>query len=137
MKNYSLGFMFSEDLTKVALIKKEKPEWQKGHLNGIGGQIEEGENPLVCMIREFEEETGVFYELWDKLCVLSNEHFTLHCYSTYSNQVFNLTTTTREQVTVIEVNQLSKHKHIANLDWMIPLAIQQYTEIDYKIEVLQ
>lgn len=43
MKKYVLGFMFStEDRgQKVALIKKLKPKWQAGLLNGIGGKIEQ------------------------------------------------------------------------------------------------
>ncbi len=38
MKNYVAGLMFSQDKTCVALIVKNKPDWQKGLLNGIGGQ---------------------------------------------------------------------------------------------------
>lgn len=59
-KNYVLGFAFSRDGEEVVLIIKQKPDWQKGKLNGIGGKIEpEDESPLHAMIREFKEETGV------------------------------------------------------------------------------
>lgn len=64
MKRYVLGFMFSEDGTQVALIKKTKPEWQAGKLNGIGGKIEEKEAMHEAMIREFEEETGLRHLEW-------------------------------------------------------------------------
>lgn len=56
--NYVVGFMFSEDMRMVALIRKSKPAWQRGLLNGIGGKIEEGETPEFAMMREFCEETG-------------------------------------------------------------------------------
>jgi 8-oxo-dGTP diphosphatase len=57
-KSYVLCFAFSPDLTRVALIQKQKPEWQRGLLNGIGGKIEAGESALDAVRREFAEETG-------------------------------------------------------------------------------
>lgn len=56
--NYVAGFLFSENLLSVALIRKEKPAWQKGCLNAIGGKIEENETPFEAMKREFTEEAG-------------------------------------------------------------------------------
>ena len=55
---YVLGFVFSLDASRVLLIWKNRPEWQKGKLNGIGGKIEEGELPIDAMKREFSEETS-------------------------------------------------------------------------------
>ena len=51
--------MFSEDLKRVVLIKKNKPDWQRGLFNGVGGKIEKAESSFDAMAREFEEETGV------------------------------------------------------------------------------
>jgi len=34
------GFLLSEDRGQVALVEKIKPEWQRGLLNGMGGEIE-------------------------------------------------------------------------------------------------
>lgn len=59
MKEYVLGFMFTEDGKGVVLIQKKKPAWQHGRWNGIGGKIEERETPEKAIVREFEEETGV------------------------------------------------------------------------------
>lgn len=58
MDKYVLGLAF-DDLGRIALIKKLKPEWQKDRWNGIGGKVEEGEAPIDAMTREFREETGV------------------------------------------------------------------------------
>jgi len=44
-KTYVAGFMFSPDLENVVLIEKQKPEWQKGKYNAVGGKIEDGETP--------------------------------------------------------------------------------------------
>ena len=34
---YSVGFLFNPDETKVVLIKKNRHDWEKGLLNGVGG----------------------------------------------------------------------------------------------------
>ena len=54
---YVLGFAF-HPARGVVLIRKNRPEWQAGKLNGVGGKIERGELPEQAMAREFEEETG-------------------------------------------------------------------------------
>jgi 8-oxo-dGTP diphosphatase len=51
--------MFESAQGRVVLIKKNRPENQKGLLNGVGGRIEENETPFEAMAREFEEETGM------------------------------------------------------------------------------
>lgn len=57
-KHYTVGFYFNNDLTEVLLIRKAKPAWQAGRLNGIGGSFEGDETAEQCMEREFLEETG-------------------------------------------------------------------------------
>lgn len=57
MKHYVLGFAFVD--RSVFLIKKIKPDWQRGLWNGLGGSIESMETSLDAMVREFYEESGV------------------------------------------------------------------------------
>lgn len=71
MKEYVLGFAFSGDLNSVVLIHKNKPAWQKGKLNGIGGRVERFELPKYAMVREFSEEAGVMMPNWDHFGQLS------------------------------------------------------------------
>ncbi|MBI3630915.1 MAG: NUDIX domain-containing protein [Candidatus Sungbacteria bacterium] len=59
MKNYTLGFIFTPSLGRVLLVHKLNPEWQAGKINGGGGKMEAGENPLTCIVREVREETGL------------------------------------------------------------------------------
>ena len=59
MKHYVLGLVFNGDHSKVLLIEKLRPAWMKGRWNGIGGKIEDGEDPNDAMRRECNEETGV------------------------------------------------------------------------------
>jgi 8-oxo-dGTP diphosphatase len=58
MIKYVLAFIFDTN-NNIWLIEKQKPSWQKGKLNGIGGKIEEGETEDEAMYRELEEEAGV------------------------------------------------------------------------------
>lgn len=56
MTHFTLGFIFNSDLSQVLLIHKDRPVWQKGQLNGLGGKIEAGEDPVTCIVREVAEE---------------------------------------------------------------------------------
>lgn len=65
MEKYCLGFAFSEDFKYLVLIKKNRPEWQKGLLNGVGGKVDtKDESFRDAMIREFFEETNVLQNNW-------------------------------------------------------------------------
>lgn len=57
MKRYVLGFYRMP--SGFVLILKTKPLWAAGKFNGIGGSIEDGETPLMAMVREFREEAGL------------------------------------------------------------------------------
>lgn len=56
-----VGFVFRGK--EVVLILKNRPDWQAGRLNGVGGRVEAGESPKEAMVREFKEETGLYIPL--------------------------------------------------------------------------
>lgn len=120
-----LGFLFSEDMSRVALIEKKRPEWQKGKLNGIGGKAEANENPLFAITREFLEETGVeiAQSNWQPFCYLTGTNWIVDCFYTKSSKIDEIKTTTDEEVKEIFVDELKEFDHLSNLDWLIPLAI--------------
>ncbi len=61
MTEYVVGFAFIENDSGVFMIRKKRPIWQKGYLNGIGGKVKgDGESHWTAMTREFAEEAGVF-----------------------------------------------------------------------------
>ena len=61
---YAVGFAFSIPGDEVVLIRKLRPAWQEGLLNGVGGHVEDGERPVDAMRREFKEEAGVWIHDW-------------------------------------------------------------------------
>ena len=50
-QKYVLGFIFNKDKTKIALIRKDRPEWQKGLLNAVGGKVEADETSVAASIK--------------------------------------------------------------------------------------
>jgi 8-oxo-dGTP pyrophosphatase MutT (NUDIX family) len=78
---YSLGYVFTEDLSKVFLLHIDKPgKLGHGLINGVGGKVDPTEMPLESMIREFHEETGQVVAHWNKLGVYTGKGYIVHTY---------------------------------------------------------
>jgi len=128
---YSVGFLFDTEFKRVALIKKERPNWQKGYLNGVGGKIEEGETALDCIIRETEEEFGILVENWNQFVTLvyktEAEDIKVAVFrAVVADEVLNnITNMTDEQPFVVPVMDIHTGAvdAINNLNWLIPFAI--------------
>lgn len=73
MKLYVCGFLFSPDRSRVVLIRKNRPVWQAGKLNGVGGKIEPGETPHDAMVREFREEAGLLIPTWQPMLQITGK----------------------------------------------------------------
>lgn len=132
VKQYVLGFAFSEDREYVTLIRKNRPEWQAGKFNGVGGKVELNEALKDAMIREFREETSVYATAWDQFLVLSggtkDDNFVVYCYRTFLPQksFFLSKSVTDEEVGLLRVEQITsdiKFPLIPNLRWIIPMAL--------------
>lgn len=122
MKHYVAGFLFDEEFEKVALIKKNRPEWQAGFFNGIGGKIELDENPRAAMIREFKEEAGMDIEMWESFAVLRADDWIVYMYWA-NGDLSKLQSLTDEPVSVWEIHELTELNVIPNLRWLVPMAI--------------
>lgn len=141
MQEYVLGFLFSTDKKRVVLIEKQKPEWQAGALNGVGGKIEDNENPYQAMVREFKEETGLFIDNWLQFSTLKSNHnlfdkeqWVVYCYVAFGD-VDQVQTMENEIVYIVKVSELPTLKVIQNLQWLIPLALDTdeiFTNTIYK-----
>src|SRR5687768_8793924 len=127
MINYVCGFYFDHTMTRVVLIWKEKPKWQAGKLNGIGGKIEAWESPLQAMRREFKEECGIDHEKWNDLIALTGIGWRVYFfYAMGKEDVFEYAETQEtEEVTKIDIDDLDKYPHISNLRWLIPMALHR------------
>ena len=119
---YVIGFLFRGG--DVALIQKNRPEWQKGKLNGIGGYIEKGENPYQAMNREFQEEACKDLNIvsWDFFCTMVFPDYEVHCFKAFSYT--DIETETDEKVGWYNSKRLPENV-IPNLNWLIPMALQK------------
>lgn len=137
MKKYVTGFLFSNDSSRVVLIKKLAPEWQKGLLNGVGGKIEPGETPIDAMTREFQEETGVFIPTNEWHCYLHidrPQQYELDVFFAYSDLAFQARTVEKEEIIVVEVSKLPENL-VPNLKWLIPLALDKQADFSFPIKI--
>jgi len=127
--NYVCGFYFDHTFQQVVLIWKNKPAWQMGKLNGVGGKIEKDELPIAAMRREFLEETGILHNEWTDLVVLTGEDWRVYffCAMGKVNEFEYAETQEEEEIAKIEVNRLlaNDYAHIPNLEWLIPMAMQK------------
>lgn len=125
MQEYVLCFLFDKMSKYVALVHKNKPAWQAGKLNGIGGKVEPGETADTACSREFLEETGVEIpvEQWRHFLTLSGTGFALYAYVAFNDRVFYCKTIESEVIEVFKVDDINYSKCVDNLKWIIPLSM--------------
>ena len=129
-KQYVVGFMFSEDRKSVVLIRKNKPEWQAGKLNGVGGKIEPGEIPGDAMMREFIEEAMAIYTAWHHFLTISYKEAVVYFYRAFDDECFQCAETGESEVIEkISLDAWPSDEVIPNLNWIVNLALDEM--IDY------
>lgn len=122
---YVVGFYFASGSTVLA-IRKRRPAWQRGQLNGIGGHVEADENFDMAMEREFLEETGVYVRVdrWTHFCTLRGvdaDDFEVRCYFAEARKGDTCARTmTDEQVLWVSVDRLIA-EGVSNLRWLLPM----------------
>lgn len=124
-KYYVLGFMFDATKDRVVLIRKNRPDSQRGKLNGIGGKVEHTDPGFeYAMSREFLEETGVETKPWDwiKFNVMRGESWHVTCYYCISQNYKDVKSMTDETVQVVLTDHVNNMEIMSNLRWLIPMA---------------
>jgi 8-oxo-dGTP pyrophosphatase MutT (NUDIX family) len=120
MIEYVAGLLFNDEGDRVTLIQKNRPDWQAGCYNAIGGKIEPGETSFMAMKREFIEEAGVDID-WDLRITLQGPDYKVHFFSCYNSEAMTyLRTCTDEIVEVVETYNLPENV-IPNLWWIVPM----------------
>ena len=125
---YTLGFAFSKNFNSVLLIQKNRPEWQAGHLNGIGGKVEPfDKNEFHAQAREFHEEAGIETqpEDWNLFASMYSSDFIVDCFWTVLEDVNVFRSVTDEIVHKIWIDELSHYLKCPNVDMLITMALNE------------
>lgn len=87
MITFVMGLPFTADGHELALIRKDKPAWMAGLLNGPGGHIEAGETPIEALLRELREECNIQEPVtsWREIARMSDSHALVHVFSCFSD----------------------------------------------------
>ncbi len=138
MVDYVVGYMREQLSDRVLMVRKSKPAWQAGLLNGIGGKVERLEIPVEAMVREFKEETGIDTVVTDWRLVLSlhdkRDFYTCNADGSHG-MVYWFATERRfmpkfpakndrgEELLTVHVSEVSQRNDVvATSRWCIPLA---------------
>jgi 8-oxo-dGTP diphosphatase len=134
--NYVNGFMINPVTRDVLFIKKNRPTFQVGKWNGIGGKLEKGESPIEAMVREFREETGVVTAQndWEHTITLTGKGdegvglllyagFKVHFYRMFVEKMPDFHQMTDEYVAVGNLAYLYRDDFptLDNMKWILPL----------------
>ena len=122
---YVCGFLFNDERDHVALVLKNRPAFQKGKLNGIGGHVEPGEHQDAAMVREFEEETGVCITTWKHYSTIVNHNkkYIVYFYKAFHSEAIKaVKTTTDEEICTVPVSIIHTPATMSNLVWLVALA---------------
>jgi 8-oxo-dGTP diphosphatase len=132
MKRYTCGFCFNEAMDRVVLIQKNRPAWQAGKLNGVGGHVEDGESPIDCMIREFQEEAGVTLEKWTHVLTLRFQYAEVEFFAIKSQSGFVYSVgMTDEGIWKGNPDLPENQSHmIENIPYLIGLSRQRLCDVD-------
>lgn len=135
-QQYVNALMFSKRGDEILLIEKQRPDWQKEKLNGIGGKIEPGESPEQAIIREVKEETGIEYNEFNYFCRLEGEDWIVYFYYCFCDIIYSAKAGTDEAIGIFKVSDIPGLPVIDNLRWLIPMALHRdfkgMATIDYK-----
>ena len=128
---YVVGFLFSKDKKQVLLIRKNRPVWQKGRLNGIGGHVENNEAVDRAMIRETKEETGIalHHNKIEKVVIYTGVEFEVHFYRVFDCALGLAKKLTDESLELLAVTELHRVDCIYNMRWIVPLCLDPNVDV--------
>lgn len=138
-QQYVCGFMVTGlSLQNEGLfIRKNRPAFQAGKCNGIGGKIEWNESPIDAMVREFYEEAGVQTNPgdWQHTISLRGHDFVVYYYRNLQPMGLppfeSKTDEPVEQWNLIHFLQMAPK--LDNLLWILPMTLS--ARLDFPITV--
>ena len=132
-KEYVVGFVFNSDRDLVLLVRKERPDWQKGFLNGVGGLIEPEEGAYEAMVRECKEEAGLVLTGWEEFCRLSGKDYIVYFFKNFVSDkklsLFKNLTDERLEIWNYPFIITRNKQILPDLLWLLPLALRNGVKV--------
>ncbi len=119
---FVLALLYSVDHRQVVLMRRTRPVWQAGRVNGLGGRLMPGETAATAARREVREECGVDVAEWREVLVWEDAEYVMHVMRGESEQAREARTMEDQEVFLADVHALP-HNVIDNLRWLVPLAL--------------
>jgi 8-oxo-dGTP diphosphatase len=119
---FVLALLYSADQRQVVLMRRTRPAWQAGRVNGLGGRLVPGESAAAAARREVREECGVDVAEWREVLVWEDAEYVMHVLSAVSEQAREARTLEDQGVFLADVDALPSNV-IDNLRWLVPLAL--------------
>lgn len=121
VKKFVVGFVFDPSFQTVLMIRKKRPPWMNGLLNGIGGHVEENESYADAISREFGEEAGMTPPLTPFL-LLHRRDRDLQCFFAIGD-LTKAASMTDERVEIVRVEDLATRNDIViDTKWVLFMA---------------
>lgn len=145
MQHYVNGFMVTDLNPTVSFglfILKNRPAFQAGKWNGIGGKVEADEQIYNAMAREFREETGIHTvpENWLHCVTLYASDAVVHFFRSVQAEsvLFSAKTMEDEQVRVLRIKDIltQSYSTLPNMQWILPLCLNHQIEFPIEIPLL-
>jgi len=132
MKEYVVGIVLDE-FDYVLLIRKNRPEWQAGGLNGVGGHIEGEETPYEAMVRECTEECGLVLYNWQLLgTVTDSTNYIVYYFISETSNIIDSKSMTDEKVEIYHLDCLNYKEVIPPTDVFLRLGLNpRYKQMNF------
>lgn len=132
---YASCLLIDHDMKRALLIEKNRPDFQVGRLNIVGGHVEFGETWAQCAVREVGEEVGIELDPANirYYCKLYNflYRWVVHFHVAFCD-IDSYEQKTDEKPVIIDLEKIPE-KCLFNLKWIIPLALDNaecYAEVE-------
>lgn len=121
MQLYVVGFVFDHAREHVMLVRKRRPIFQVGLLNGVGGKVESYETSHAAMVRECAEESGLQISDWLHVASVCSQTYQIDVWATVCD-LSGAKTLTDEQIEIHSVHDVFKLPSLRNLPMLLAIA---------------
>ena len=125
MIQYVVGIVICD--SRALFIVKNRPEWQAGRLNGVGGKIKEKESPYDAIVRKCNEECGLALVSWAFLGnITRKDEYVVHYFGSYASTFETAYSATDERITIVDLAKLDYNTLVPPTDLFLRYYLNPY-----------